>query len=271
MLCRAIGEGVNVQARTPVKSVSQTTDKDGYWTLTTQRGAIKARKVVFASNAYTPALLPEYREKIIPYRAASCHIVTPGPKPPPLLVNTYALRFQSWDFDYLIPRPDGSIIVGGARSAYFKDKDIWYGNADDSEQIMQARRYFDGYMQRHSRGWEDSGAHVEDFWTGSKYLNPPFLSPGPDILVVMGYSSDRLPRLGPIPDRTGLFIMAGWTGHGMPQIFLSAKGMADMVAGDIPYPDTGLPRVFEESPQRLRDARNKVLEMWHQATDGPHL
>lgn len=68
-----------------------------------------------------------------------------------------------------------------------------------------------------------------------------------------------------------MFIMAGWTGHGMPQIFLAAKGMADMVVKDVPYSGTGLPRVFEETADRLQNAPNKVLESWYQATQVPRL
>ncbi|KAG5786921.1 hypothetical protein H9Q69_014008 [Fusarium xylarioides] len=162
-------------------------------------GEVRARKVVFATNAYTGSLLPEYKNKIIPYRAVCSRIKTPGPHP--LLNNTYALRFSDWNFDYLIPRLDGSIIVGGARDAYIRSVDSWYGNVDDTQVIEEARSYFDGYMQRHFHGWEDSGAYVDDIWTG-----------------IMGYSSDRLPRVGPIPGRPGMFIMGGFTGHGMPQI-----------------------------------------------------
>lgn len=87
----------------------------------------------------------------------------------------------------------------------------------------------------------------------------------------MGYSRDKLPRLGPVPGRNGVFIMGGWTGHGMPQIFLAAKGMASMVVEDVPYYQTGLPRVFEETADRLKNAPNKVLESWYQATRGPRL
>jgi hypothetical protein len=36
----------------------------------------------------------------------------------------------------------------------------------------------------------------------------------------MGYSSDHIPRVGPIPCRPGMFIMGGFTGHGMPQVSL---------------------------------------------------
>lgn len=79
----------------------------------------------------------------------------------------------------------------------------------------------------------------------------------------MGYSADRLPRVGPIPGRPGMFVQGGFTGHGMPQIFLCAKGLAAMVRHNTPYAETGLPRLFEESQTRLQDDRNRVLEIFH--------
>lgn len=165
MFISALAKGANLQTNTRVEQVSASTDDLGRWTISTSRGIVKAKKVVVATNAYTPAILPEYKDKIIPYRAICSRIVTPGPAP--LLVNTYALQFKDWDFDYLIPRSDGSIVVGGARSAYFKDFEEWYGNTDDSMLVKSAKTYFDGYMQRHFCGWENSGAYVSDIWTGS--------------------------------------------------------------------------------------------------------
>lgn len=165
MFSKAIEQGVNLQTNTPVQSVSSGPDATGRWILKTSRGVVKAKQVVMATNAYTSALLPEYTNKIIPYRAVCSHIVTPGKAP--LLTNSYALRFAEWDFDYLIPRPDGSIIVGGARRAYIGHQEDWYGNVDDTKLIERARHYFDGYMQRHFSGWENSGAYVDDIWTGS--------------------------------------------------------------------------------------------------------
>jgi glycine/D-amino acid oxidase-like deaminating enzyme len=161
-------DNVNLQTNTPVISVSSIPDAHGRWTVTTARGSVSAGQVVMATNAYTSALLPEYRDKIIPYRGICSRIVTPGPAKPPLLANTYALRFNSWDFDYLIPRNDGSIVVGGARRTYLHHLDDWYGNVDDTQLIERAKGYFDGYMQRHFRGWEDSGAYTDRVWTGSK-------------------------------------------------------------------------------------------------------
>ncbi|KAK2674315.1 hypothetical protein RAB80_009299 [Fusarium oxysporum f. sp. vasinfectum] len=241
MFSEAIRQGINLQTNTPVTSVSETQDATGQWILNTNRGEVRARKVVFATNAYTGSLLPEYKSKIIPYRAVCSRIKTPGPHP--LLNNTYTLRFSDWNFDYLIPRLDGSIIVGGARDAYIRSIDSWYGNIDDTQVINEARSYFDGYMQRHFHGWEDSGAYVDDTWTG-----------------IMGYSSDRLPRVGPIPGRPGMFIMGGFTGHGMPQIYLCGQAMAKVILEDASFNQTGLPRLFEETQARLEDPRDRVLE-----------
>ncbi|KAF5971784.1 general amino acid permease [Fusarium coicis] len=92
MFAEAISQGINLQTNTPVTSVSETQDATGPWILSTSRGKVKARRVVFATNAYTGSLLPEYKSKIIPYRAICCRIKTPGPHP--LLNNTYALRFS---------------------------------------------------------------------------------------------------------------------------------------------------------------------------------
>lgn len=166
MFAEAIHQGVNIQTHTPVLSVSEFQDDSGNWILETDRGRVKAGKVVFATNAYTGSLLPEYENKIIPYRTVCSRIKTPGQHP--LLNNTYALRFSDWNFDYLIPRLDGSIIVGGAREAYIRSVEEWYGNVDDTQVIEKARSYFDGYMQRHFVGWENSQAYVDDIWTGSK-------------------------------------------------------------------------------------------------------
>lgn len=92
--------------------------------------------------------------------------MTPKDKPSPYLPNTYSLRWSPTIFDYLIPRPDGSIIVGGARAEYLPELSNWYNVVDDSELIEPAKNYFDGYMQRHFRGWEDSGAYTDRVWTG---------------------------------------------------------------------------------------------------------
>lgn len=163
--------GMNLQANTPVTSVSPTRDAQGLWTVQTARGAITARRVVHATNAYAGQVLPEYAGRIIPVRGTASHIASPAKgAATPHLVNTYGIRFDAVNNDYLIPRADGSIVVGGARERFWPDKDQWFDNANDGELIEPVTGYFDGYMQRLFRGWEDSGANPQEVWTGSKFF-----------------------------------------------------------------------------------------------------
>lgn len=212
--------------------------------MTTNRGLIRAKHVVFASNAYTSALAPEFQGHIVPVRGICSRIVVPNlPRQNRPLENSYTLRFNSWDYDYLIPRPDGSLIVGGARSTYLRDLGSWYDNSDDSKLIESAAHYFDDYMQRHFHGWEETGAYADRVWAG-----------------IMGYTTDSLPHVGPIPGKPEQMVIAGFNGHGMPQIFLSARGVARMVVEGTPYGETGLPRLFQTTPARLQSMENQILE-----------
>lgn len=258
LLMRALSRGLNLQTHTPVNHVSDSRDESGRYTVETPRGVVRAKWVVFATNAYTAALLPEYKDKIVPVRGICSHIVTP--KPAPLLSFTYTLRWGPTTYDYLIPRSDGSIVVGGARSCFLSDIDSWYNNVDDSQLIESAKSYFDRYMQRNFRGWENSGAETDRVWTGSKLqctvsrnFQTDFFSP------VMGYSADSLPHIGQVPSKPGQMILAGFTGHGMPEVFLSAKGIAMMIVSGAPFAESGVPRIYETSQARLDSKVNKIL------------
>lgn len=83
-----------------------------------------------------------------------------------------------------------------------------------------------------------------------------------NLAPVIAYSSDKLPHVGEVPDRKGVFIMGGFSGHGMPQIFLVAEGVARMVAKDVSYEDTKLPRLFKTSIERLSSKENSVLDLY---------
>lgn len=166
LLQSAVLGGANLQTYTPVHRVSESPDVDGNWTVETSRGSIRAKKVIFASNAYTAALVPEYKNHIIPVRGVCSRIVVPNP--PENAANcSYTFRSNAWDYDYLIHRPDGSIVVGGAKSTFYHNRTDWYNNTDDSKVIESVVRYFDNYMQRRFHGWENSGAYTDRVWTGS--------------------------------------------------------------------------------------------------------
>lgn len=76
----------------------------------------------------------------------------------------------------------------------------------------------------------------------------------------MGYSTDSLPHIGHVPGKKGQFIIAGFTGHGMPQAWLSGKGIAAMVSEGIPFAESGIPKIFETTQARLEKDRNDILE-----------
>lgn len=181
-LNRGDGTRLNVQTRTSVTSVTTLSSKDEEEykiTVTTPRGTIRARKVVYTTNAYTFGLLPEYERAIIPARGIVAHIDIPPDltELPPLLSQTYVLNTDSEiGTDYLIVRPDGSIVVGGAHQTHTSLGQgpmanlEWYGSIDDGSLIENTKDYFNGYMQRYFTGWERSGAYVKELWTGSMFL-----------------------------------------------------------------------------------------------------
>lgn len=158
---------VNVQAFTPVTSV--VSDSSGH-IIHTPRGSVRTSKVVYASNAYTSGLLPEYSASIVPCRGICCHIGIPEGKTAPFLPYSYGIGTKTGESggSYLISRPDGSIIVGGAQRTFIDRKDQWYAVIDDSTLIEPTKDYYNDFMQRTFKGWEDSGAYVKEIWTGSE-------------------------------------------------------------------------------------------------------
>jgi hypothetical protein len=89
-------------------------------------------------------------------------------------------------------------------------------------------------MQEHFIGWEDSGAKVDRIWTGA-----------------MGHTSDVLPSVGEVPGRKGCYIAAGFDGHGMPVIYLTVKGIVDMVLKEKGLDEVGIPRIYKTTRERL--------------------
>ena len=168
LLERVLNRGnANLQTNTAVTAI-ETDDDDRGYTVSTNRGQVKTPVIVFATNGYTAGLLPQYRNIITPTKATASHITVPLGQHAPYLSNTYNIRYAPNRVDYLNPRPDGSIVVGGGKWTYEKERELWYNVYDDSTLIEPARHYFDGLMQRHFQGWGDSGAETESVWTGSE-------------------------------------------------------------------------------------------------------
>ena len=109
--------------------------------------------------------------------------------------------------------------------------------------------------------WTRSGREVSVYL---RYLYESFANP----TKVMGYSADGLPHIGVVPGKPNQFILAGFTGHGMPQIFLSARGIASMAVEGKDFEETGVPRIYKTTQARLDCKTNRTLESWIEGTQG---
>lgn len=119
LLKPCIEKGLNLQTNTPVIEVSQQPRRDSKkeWLVHTARGIMKAKRVILATNAYTPALYPPSASLIIPTRAQVAAI-RPGSNIAnnPALKRTMILE-SPISGEYMQSRAEGSsgagdIIIG---------------------------------------------------------------------------------------------------------------------------------------------------------------
>ncbi|KAK6579855.1 hypothetical protein PZA11_007563 [Diplocarpon coronariae] len=221
--------GVNIQTNTPVTAVSP--HPPGGFCVATPRGTTYAQQVVYANNAHLAGLLPDYRRAIVPCKGMCAHLAAaPGARPPPL-AHSYIIREEDGTLAYLAPQPDGSIVVGGANARYRPFLDQWYQTVDDSTLIKTGRDHFDGYAAPLPR------------LGGQRGRRRPHLVRRDGLQL----------RLAPPPGAAdgGQFVLAGFNGHGMPVIWLAAKGVAQMITTGVEFEGTGLPRLFKTTRERI--------------------
>lgn len=72
---------------------------------------------------------------------------------------------------------------------------------------------------------------------------------------IMGFSRDDLPWVGPVPKHPDLFMAAGFTGHGMPNCWLSGRAVARMAMGVNEVTSEELPKSYLLTEERMRQAR----------------
>jgi glycine/D-amino acid oxidase-like deaminating enzyme len=237
----------NLQTNTTVTSVQP---YDGGWLVTTPRGEIKAPKILLCTNAYTSSLLPTLHDIIVPVKGEmSALIPTPNAK----LQRSYGflghLRQNIEQDDYLVQRPiaeDGSggeLMFGGGR-AYATNAGV--GISDDSTIDEPAAAYLRKEIlkvldiQGDEPVKELKASHE---WTG-----------------IMGFSRDSHPWVGCVPEEVaggnGMYICAGYTGHGMPNAALCAKAAVESMSGK--RDEIDLPRSYWITSERLSKAREML-------------
>ncbi|GKT60363.1 FAD dependent oxidoreductase [Colletotrichum tofieldiae] len=250
----------NIQTNTPVTRIqhlpgspsSSSSSGEASWVIHTDRGQVAAKKVLLASNAYTSRLLPSFADLIVPVRGQVAALL---PEPRAQLGRSYvfmassdASKGEPNQDDYLIQRPGPGLemILGGGR-ARGTLRGVGVSDDDEVDPVVAA------YLRRAGATNVDLGSEgdkgdltASHEWTG-----------------IMAFSRDGRPWVGPVPSGSvlgggeGLWVCAGYTGHGMPQAALCGRAVAGMMFG----PQGGgentadVPADFVVSEERAEKAR----------------
>tara|TARA_R110002003_G_scaffold37_11_gene2185 strand:- start:2733 stop:3743 length:1011 start_codon:yes stop_codon:yes gene_type:complete len=272
MLEKLVREGkINLQTNTPVTEISSS---DGTHTLHTPRGTITAKTVILATNGYTSALLPHFADLIVPVRGEMSALHPP--KNSTLIPDSYgmvgALGQPENNDDYLVqrpfegvPNPGGHLMFGGGRGAGTLPS---MAVSDDSVIDEGSAAYLRGALLK-VLALDGETADVKELEAAAQWTG------------IMGYSRDDHPWVGKVPDKEGLWLCGGYTGHGMPNGTLCGKAVVDMVLGEQEGKDLAelqeqmvkdgdMPRSYVLSKERIERAR-KGLTVQQQDERGVHM
>jgi glycine/D-amino acid oxidase-like deaminating enzyme len=224
-------------------------NEDALWAIYTDHNTIIARNVILATNGYTPYLISSLQGAIVPLRGqitAQC----PGPmnKLPTRLATTYSFIYRD-GYEYMIPRPldDGSqhIIIGGGLGRLPLSGASEYGTVDDASLNSTVSTYLCnslvGYFGSETWGEsteDDASKRIIQEWSG-----------------IMGATTDGRPFVGEVPSMKGVWVSAGFNGHGMVLCLKSAEALVSMLLdGERPewFPESFL--ISEKRLERVKRA-----------------
>lgn len=243
LLRLCLERGLNLQTHTPVLALERLDEREGGWTVRTERGTIRARKVVLATNGYTAALDKRFQSVIVPVRG-QVTAQRPGRNMPPGgLPSSYSFQYPA-GYDYMIPQPAGSrfagdIIIGGGVTAAPEGGKGECGTTDDTVLSEPIGRYLYESLPRYfgaSWGEDHPEGRVRHTWTG-----------------IMGYSADGYPLVGEMPGERDLWVSCSFQGHGMVNCWMCAKALVAMMNGrDDEELRAWFPAPYRISEDRLR-------------------
>ncbi|THU84146.1 DAO-domain-containing protein [Dendrothele bispora CBS 962.96] len=249
--CLSFGKDkFNLQTWTTVDNNKNENKSKGRWVIETDRGSVTiANTVVFATNAYTAGLLPEFEGIILP-TPHLCDKVIPPPSfsGSHSLQNTYGVLLPHNALFSINPRSstDGIVLFGGSNPGigdflkWVKDHPEERTN-DGLSGIGSVSDAVREFIVKGS-GWGEKdagpGQGLDYQWSG-----------------IMGMTSDGFPIIGPVPGKAGLWICSGHNGHGMARIFTAAPGLVKLMQGGT-WEDTGLPECYEFTQERFERMKN---------------
>jgi len=232
---------LNVQAHTTVQKIEDN-QGDDVAEVVTNRGTIKARHVVHASNGWLGHLVPELRPFISPVRgnvvrygsvARGLQILTEASSQSPSALGldsefSFWLRYAAKDYDYLVQRKSGDVVVGRAGTGR-------RSTGDDSQTDLPAMKHLGDFAGDAARfAVPNSAQHITHAWSG-----------------ILGFTEDTMPFVGrlPFPRRSHQWVCGGYHGLGMVKAFRAGEMVAQLIMGkDL---DSSYPRSFLVNKARL--------------------
>jgi len=165
---------------------------------------VDADHVVIATDGYTSGLLPELDRTITPVRGQV--IVTE-----PLAETLYPRpHYARHGFDYWQQTLDRRLVLGGRRD---KNLEAEFTNDEALTEPIQAE--LEGFAAKLVGG----EPRIEHRWPG-----------------IFGSTEDSLPLVGPVPGRDGVWVSAGYSGHGNVMGLACGELVAQAILGS-PAPE----------------------------------
>ncbi|KAM3589127.1 hypothetical protein VKS41_000004 [Umbelopsis sp. WA50703] len=224
-LARQVQDWCHIATFCPVEGVSKGGD---HFKVKTSRGTIQCSKIVYATNAWTCSILPEFKKHVIPVRNQVLQF-----RPPKQVKWNYCLSSND-GYEYMSQRPNGDIVIGGMRNLVDGQE---VNQPDDSTLNDKVGKALREYLPKHFPQIKESDIKVQHEWSG-----------------IMGFNMyDRLPFIGSlknIPNRNdGEYACFGFTGHGMPRTYMAGKAVASMIT-DQPVPNWFPTECLPDHPRR---------------------
>lgn len=200
----------------------------------TSRGTIKSKHVVHCTNGYVAHLVPDLLGRVYPVRGQMSAQIAPKDLPNNSYKHSWLLNYST-GFDYLTQLPvingtcNGQMMLGGGfvNSPYGGIQELGFSRDDTLE--PGAKKHLEETLAN-VFDIEHNSTGIEAMWTGA-----------------MGFSSDGLPWVGQIPERSEIedgdcvsqpttrpgrqWTAAGFSGEGMVNTWLSGEALGQMLLG----------------------------------------
>ncbi len=208
-VCEHLAGTVRIHEHTQVRAI----EWDHEWHLRTPTGNVHARQVIIATNAFTLGLIP--RLPISPTRGQVLstlpldRVLVPFPM--------YANR----GYQYWRQTEEGRLVIGG-----WRDLDVTGETGIELELHPEIQSTLENFATQIA----GERVPIEYRWSG-----------------IMGFTPDSLPLVGAVPGRPGMWIAAGYSGHGVSMAFNCGIEAARALLTTSGSPD--VPRCFD--PRRF--------------------